>query len=378
MILAKQSFLASKVRNVIVSRWAIPAICLIVLSGILVAALWPFHSPQNQVTWAGNENALHFGRYSTALSSGILALTTPDRPSFSVELWIEPDLTWTTGTILSFYRSSNNTLLSVRQNYTDLVLQYSDKSRVAEVSVDDVFRKPRAFVAITSNAQHTAVYIDGQLAQQATSFWPASGNLSAQLVLGDSPLRSTSWRGQLRGLAIYKCELTSAQVARDYSAWAEGQASLLDENTNILALYLFDEHTGKIIRDRIKPGIDLYIPRRYRVVDHLLFEPPWSEFRTQSNYLKDGLLNVAGFVPLGYVLSLYFIGVRKAKWSELGIILFGACVSFTIELVQAYLPTRYSGITDIVTNTLGTAVGVALYRFTAAPLARLKAIYLRR
>ncbi|MGD0310449.1 MAG: hypothetical protein ABSC02_14330, partial [Acidobacteriota bacterium] len=44
--------------------------CGLVLGGLLVAGLWPFHSPRNQVTWVAGGNGLHLGRHGTILSSG--------------------------------------------------------------------------------------------------------------------------------------------------------------------------------------------------------------------------------------------------------------------------------------------------------------------
>jgi glycopeptide antibiotics resistance protein len=40
--------------------------------------------------------------------------------------------------------------------------------------------------------------------------------------------------------------------------------------------------------------------------------------------------------------------------------LVGASLSFAVEILQAYIPRRFSGTTDIITNTLGALLGAAI------------------
>ncbi len=185
------------------SQRAISVLCLLTLCATLGAALWPFHSPTNEVTWGENQNALWFGDHGTALSSRAFGLRSYDRPSCSLEIWLEPSLTWTTGSILAFYDSSNARQFSMQQDFTDLILQRGvekpghQKNQV-QIRVDDVFRRRQVFITVTSDGQKTSVYIDGHLATTAPGFGLSISDLRGQLILANSPLRghSLAWTNE--------------------------------------------------------------------------------------------------------------------------------------------------------------------------------------
>jgi VanZ family protein len=65
---------------------------------------------------------------------------------------------------------------------------------------------------------------------------------------------------------------------------------------------------------------------------------------------------------LGFIGCAYWGWASTRRQAILYSILFGEILSFVIEVLQAYIPQRYSGTTDIITNTLGAALGAVLVR----------------
>ena len=239
---------------------AIGALSALTLCGILVAGLWPFHSPKNQIRWLGRESGLVFGDYGTILSSRMFERDSLDRPSCTLEIWLEPASAWKAGTVLSFYNPLNRRQLLLQQNYADLVLQRDtrDEHQQTILNVAQVFQREQAFITIASDGRDTAVYVDGNLVKLLPRVKLSLNDLTGQLIVGTSPLQSNSWPGRLRGLAIYKSELTAGQVARHYEEWVHDGKPAVMANERTLALYPFDERTGKIAHDQEKPGDDIH------------------------------------------------------------------------------------------------------------------------
>jgi VanZ family protein len=340
-------------------------IWVLVLCGILVAGLAPFGRPRNAVTWLGNENGLRFGKYATVLSSGAFEVAAAqEEPSCSLEIWLQPGLTNASNTLLSFYLSENPLQFAMYQYRSNLILKHEslgDQHRTKTIGIEGVYRQiKRIFVTITSGARKTSIYVDGALAESFPEF-RFGKNCTGQLVLGTSPVGNDRWSGQLLGLAIYERELTPAQVLQHYGTWTTRGRPELSGSENAIAVYLFDERAGNIVHNSVRPGIDLYIPDRYSLVHQAFLYPFWKEFKPSRKYLKDVVINIAGFIPLGFFFCAYWSSVRPIKRAALTTVALGFIVSLTIEILQSYLPTRDSGTTDLITNTLGTFIGVMLY-----------------
>lgn len=350
------------------------AVCIAVLCTILTLGLWPFHTPKNDVTWLGERNGLRFGRYGTVISSGAseMASSLRDELIGSVEIWLQPGRIWDSGTFLAFSVPEDLSRFSLHQSQTDLrvqaaILDDQNRRRAVGFYVDDVFRRTGpAFITVTSGTKGIAVYIDSVLAKRAPQFRLPADQFTGRIVLGGSPGQEDSWTGRLLGFAIYDRELTQPQLLRHYETWTQtGRPDLTRDDGNV-ALYLFDEHAGNVVHNHVDSGVDLTIPEKYVVLDQIFLEPFWKEFSMSQSYWSAALKNIVGFIPLGFCFCACLSVARRVKRVVLTTILLGALVSLTIEILQAYFPTRDSGMTDIFTNTLGTGVGVALFRSRAA------------
>lgn len=345
------------------------AICACVLAGILVAGLWPFHAPRNEVTWLGEGDGLRFGKYGSIVSAGILTSKRPPADkSCSIEIWLEPRRVQSSGTILAFYWPVERVVLfALRQSLGDLKLEHVSQdhsSKKAKLYVDDIFGQLKPFFfTISSSDSGTAIYVDGVLVKKSASFKVSSQDIRGQVVVGNSPTTTDSWSGQVKGLAVYDRELTASEVSQHFADWTASRTPSghpEDGSDGTIARYLFNEGTGKVVRNQVDTATDLLIPDRFFVLDEPFLERPWAEFRSDWNYWKDIAINIGGFIPLGFFFCGYLSRIAKIKRATWVTIVLGFTVSLTIEVLQAFLPTRDSGMTDLMTNTFGTGLGALL------------------
>jgi VanZ like protein/concanavalin A-like lectin/glucanase superfamily protein len=335
---------------------------LFIVLATLAATLWPFNPfPANHVAWQMNDSGLRFGSHGLMLSTAPFSeVASRNSSSCSFEAWLEPSNIDGSSTILDFYHAPEFTDFSLRQEADSLYILRGvpeDRAylRKSAIWIDQAFAAGKtSHVVITCGANGTSVYVNGRQMAHTSDFGLVPGDISGWLIFGESLVRNNGWSGVLRGLAIYDRELTQPEISRDYSAWTEAARPAHESHT--IALFRFDERTGTIAHNQVR-GPDLVIPAHYRLIRHSFLTVPWREFFPNWEYVRDIVVNILGFMPLGFLLCAYLSLLRKSDHATLKTMVLCALISLIIETLQAFLPTRTSGLTDVITNSIGGLFG---------------------
>lgn len=391
-------------------------LCLAILAVILLVGLWPLHpGAANNVRWQAGTNGLRFpgGEARSAYDPGGVAFTphpltapatTPlETGALTLELWVRPakEPEGVRGRMLAVTDAALEELFYVGQWSTQLLVLVrqapgTGKTAFRELDVPEGFKAGEARgVTITSDASGTAIYMDGQLGKRyphARLLAPNDRLAGKRLFLGNSPDGLNPWAGEWLGLAVYGRAFTPQQVRAEFMATgprigklAEAPLALsrnqlpeppedvetrtgVQENQSLLtsaatvqqaalARYDFSVLTNGWIPDLAHAGNALFVPARLTFQKPRLASIEWSQLDG-----GDALLNVAGFVPLGFGLALWLRRSWRCSWigALLAASVVGAGTSVIIELLQVYLPMRDSSLADLVGNTVGTLLGAVL------------------
>lgn len=78
--------------------------------------------------------------------------------------------------------------------------------------------------------------------------------------------------------------------------------------------------------------------------------------RADLKKLPESILNLVLFVPIGFLLGVIF---RRITWRL--VLLMGACLSMSIEILQLILQKGCCDFNDLLFNTLGCILGFAIF-----------------
>jgi VanZ family protein len=231
--------------------------------------------------------------------------------------------------------------------------------------VSGIPRDKRTLITVTAGPERTTLYLNGQAQKFSRSIGLSRKDITGEFVIGTSPVENKCWCGVLRGIGIYGNELTAQEVSSHYESWSLNHEEAIPSTQSALALYLFRERSGNLVKNEIQPGVNLSIPKYYTLWRQNFLLPPWKEFQPNWTYVNDLFWNVLGFVPLGLVLYPCFLVAFGSKRPWLMTCGAGAALSLLIEILQSFLPQRSSGWTDVITNSAGTALGASIWFFSA-------------
>jgi glycopeptide antibiotics resistance protein len=100
----------------------------------------------------------------------------------------------------------------------------------------------------------------------------------------------------------------------------------------------------------------------FRPVKKIILDPPWNDFCWNWSFVQDTIVNLLGFIPLGFFFTAFLL--KASNWKKkiiyIAVAATGFAISLIIELSQIYLPSRYSQLGDVICNSVGTVLGILI------------------
>ena len=331
----------------------------------LVIGWWPFDpTPRNRVTWLPDQPGLEFRPPGVVFDEHPLPWSeATTRAGFTVELHLQAAAEPQKGVnhILTIDQGALPSAFSVCQWKSELVVRLPDPTGpwgYRDAGVDGLLPRPQV-LTVTCGPGGTTFFVDGRPMARYPRYHVPAEAVRGRLILGDAADGKHAWTGRILGVGLLHRVLDAAEVARRHQAWLMRDEAVLAREPAPVVLFLFDEGAGDQALSRLVPPHRLELPENYLVRQKTLFAMPreWSTLWRRD--YRDLAVNLAGFVPLGFLACRYrrFMRPHRQLAAAGFALLVGGGLSLVIELGQVWLPTRVSSATDLLLNTLGAGIG---------------------
>jgi len=348
----------------------------------LLVGLWPFEFfPENKVAWTQDPRGLRFRGGNQGFDHEAGGIVFTPRPllaiggsgSFSLEVKLRCNQEPRNSVpgILVFCDEEKRPALFLGQWKSSLIIRRINKSvrttkKWKEASLHGGLPEGNTrLITIVSDRSGSLLYVDGRLEKRfpLLSLVPESGSLEGHLLLlGNTPDATNGWTGDILGVALYNRVLGEEEVKENHLSWNLNREGESGERKGLILRYTFQEVSGDKVEDSTGRGNDLLIPPHARFKSRVL--APLEVVGVSRNHLiKDVLINILGFVPLGFFLCLLLARRTQLVVPAIAAVatLGGAAVSLFIELVQSQIPVRTSSAADLMSNALGTFLGSLIF-----------------
>lgn len=262
--------------------------------------------------------------------------------------------------IISYSYGNNLRNFTLGQQGKDLIFRLRTSSSnfngLPNIVAKNVFSELKSLrITITYDFSEYRIYMNGNLLLSGKRIGDfSSWDSSYFFMLANEFSSDRAWLGKIHKIAIYN-QPVNQKMVHDIDNLANKKNFA---RKGLVSLYLFNEGAGSIIHDtsKLKSTGDLDIQKTiyYGLIPQYNFLSP-----LVFNNFKDIFINILLFVPLGL---LCYVNISKFKISILRSFVFvfisGVLFSLMIELLQVFLVTRHSSLTDVLTNSLGMIIGI--------------------
>ena len=355
------------------------------LGMLVILLLWPFDLfKENPTHWLSKENGIAF------TGNGMVATLTPI-PEFcrkmkagqglTIEVWLSPANTTQSGParIISYSYDTVLRNFTLGQQGKDLVSRLrTSKTNLngmnPDVTVENVFHATVPIhIVVTYDFIYQDIFVDG--IKKIHSNTPGGDfenwDPNYYLAFGNEITWDRPWQGKILKAYMYNRPLKETEIMENYQeGWESNNttAKTVRGKTGLIAGFLFGEGHGNSINNIVpdESPKKLYVPRfLYNIVKPVVYLQLPADAISHRSLLIDTILNVFGFIPFGFLLHGRLSNRFGQTWRISALVLvLGALVSFSAESLQYYSISRHSSVLDVYTNTLGTGIGIIIYRFT--------------
>jgi len=325
----------------------------------------------NSVSWIEDQTGIRFEKYGIAYTDPIKEFRKANgfgENGFSIEIVLKP-LNYEEGFnfIFALHNGNDRRQLLLGQWRARIIAMNGDdydyKRRVKRISINAASRPPaiQLITITTGKTNGTKVYLNGQLVKSKEDLvLHIPYGDKTRLTLGNSLYGKHSWRGDIYGLALFKHILTAQDAALHFKRWSQDRNFSFSKNGKPFILYCFDEKEGTRVPDHAGGDHYLKMPLRMPILKKGILSSPWKGIKFDKKGIEDILLNLAGFIPLGFVFTTTFGGLGGAPQKKAVYITLFLCllVSLIIEIAQAWMPSRSSSQLDLMCNVAGSVIGI--------------------
>lgn len=165
--------------------------------------------------------------------------------------------------------------------------------------------------------------------------------VTGRIIIGNNRFGTEPWHGNMERFAISKRKT--------------------DGELTPLVRYDFGKRNGVFVKNEVGNLFDLHIPEKFTPLERIFLSPISEKELTRKSTVSDVLWNIFGFIPVAFFFSLVLRGRIHKQWlTIITVTMLAFLLSFLIESVQAYLPTRSSSQLDLLCNSIGGLLGALI------------------